>query len=93
MANRAWSAFPACSARGLCPECQRTRRRACCRDRAGGSRDRTDLEDGANGVAIWVHPADPAKSLILGAGGSGGLEVYGLDGALRQRIGDIEACM
>jgi 3-phytase len=48
-------------------------------------------EDGANGVAIWVHPDDAARSLILGAGGTGGLEVYGLDGALRQRIPDIEA--
>ena len=48
-------------------------------------------QDGANGVAIWVHPQDGAKSLILGAGGTGGLEVYGLDGALRQRIADIEA--
>ncbi len=50
-------------------------------------------EDGANGVAIWVHPQDGAKSLILGAGGTGGLEVYGLDGALRQRIGDLEATL
>ncbi len=48
-------------------------------------------QDGANGVAIWVHPEDGAKSLILGAGGTGGLEVYGLDGALKQRIADIEA--
>jgi 3-phytase len=48
-------------------------------------------QDGANGVAIWVHPEDGAKSVILGAGGTGGLEVYGLDGALKQRIGDIEA--
>jgi 3-phytase len=48
-------------------------------------------QDGANGVAIWVHPQDAARSLILGAGGTGGLEVYGLDGALRQRIDDIEA--
>ena len=48
-------------------------------------------QDGANGVAIWVHPEDGAKSLILGAAGTGGLEVYGLDGALRQRIADIEA--
>ncbi len=40
-------------------------------------------QDGANGVAIWVHPEDGAKSLILGAGGTGGLEVYGLDGALQ----------
>jgi 3-phytase len=48
-------------------------------------------EDGANGVAIWIHADDPTKSLILGAGGTGGLEVYGLDGALRQRIGEIES--
>jgi 3-phytase len=48
-------------------------------------------EDGANGVAIWVHPEDGAKSLTLGAGGTGGLEVYGLDGALRQRIAELEA--
>src|SRR5688572_32163482 len=47
-------------------------------------------EDGANGVAIWVHPEDSARSLILGAGGTGGLEVYGLDGALKQRVSDIE---
>ncbi len=48
-------------------------------------------QDGANAVAIWVHPTDGAQSLVLGAGGTGGLEVYGLDGALRQRISDIEA--
>jgi len=48
-------------------------------------------QDGANAVAIWVHPTDGAQSLVLGAGGTGGLEVYGLDGALRQRIDEIEA--
>jgi len=48
-------------------------------------------EDGANGVAIWVHPEDAARSLVLGAGGTGGLEVYGLDGTLKQRVSDIEA--
>ena len=48
-------------------------------------------EDGANGVAIWVHPVDAARSLILGAGGTGGLEVYGLDGVLKQRVSDFEA--
>lgn len=48
-------------------------------------------EDGANGVAIWVHPTDATQSLILGAGGTGGLEVYGLDGTLRQRIGELQA--
>lgn len=48
-------------------------------------------EDGANGVAIWVHPEDGTQSLVLGAGGTGGLEVYGLDGVLRQRLSEIEA--
>ena len=50
-------------------------------------------EDGANGVAIWVHPTDAPQSLILGAGGTGGLEVYGLDGTLRQRIAEMEASL
>jgi 3-phytase len=50
-------------------------------------------EDGANGVAIWVDPDDGAKSLILGAGGTGGLEVYGLDGALKQRLADTESSL
>jgi 3-phytase len=58
---------------------------------AAGAETAPTVKDGANGVAIWVHPADAARSLILGAAGSGGLEVYGLDGALRQRIADIEA--
>lgn len=57
---------------------------------AAGETEPTVL-DGANGVAIWVHPADPSQSLILGAAGSGGLEVYGLDGTRRQRIEGIEA--
>jgi 3-phytase len=51
------------------------------------------VQDGANGVAIWVNPADRSKSLILGAGGTGGLEVYGLDGALKQRVSEIEATL
>jgi len=49
------------------------------------------VQDGANGVAVWIHPTDPARSLVLGAGGTGGLEVYGLDGQRRQRIDDLEA--
>ncbi len=42
------------------------------------------LADGANDPAIWIDPNDPENSLILGAGGAGGLEVYSLDG---ERIG------
>jgi 3-phytase len=38
-----------------------------------------------------VDPQDASRSLILGAGGTGGLEVYGLDGSLKQRVSEIEA--
>lgn len=44
--------------------------------------------DGANDPAIWIDPADLANSLILGAGGAGGLEVYGLDGDRIASVGD-----
>jgi 3-phytase len=40
--------------------------------------------DGANGVAIWIHPIDPSQSLILGADDNEGLGVYDLDGKLLQ---------
>jgi 3-phytase len=39
--------------------------------------------------AIWVHPTDAARSLVLGTDKvetNGGLYVFGLDGSLRQRI-------
>ena len=48
-------------------------------------------EDAANDVALWVHPTDPSRSLLLGAGGTAGLEVFGLDGTSRQRIAEIQA--
>src|SRR3954462_1238659 len=35
----------------------------------------------ADDPAIWVHPSDPSKSLVLGDDKGGGLCVYGLDGA------------
>ena len=38
----------------------------------------------ADDPAIWVEPADPAQSLILGTDKTQGLFVYGLDGAVRQ---------
>jgi 3-phytase len=38
--------------------------------------------DAADDPAIWVHPDDPAKSLILGTDKKDGLNVYGLDGRL-----------
>jgi 3-phytase len=48
-------------------------------------------QDAAKDVAFWLHPTDPSRSLVLGAGGSAGLEAFGLDGAARQRISDIQA--
>lgn len=43
--------------------------------------------------AIWVHPTDPARSLILGTDKierAGGLFVFGLDGTLRQTIAPLD---
>lgn len=42
--------------------------------------------DSMDDPAIWVHPTSPAESLIIGNDKQGALEVYGLDGARRQRI-------
>jgi 3-phytase len=42
--------------------------------------------DAADDPAIWVHPSDPAKSLILGTDKGGGLHVYELDGSELQVI-------
>src|SRR5688572_2492120 len=91
MTHRAWlialtAALAACSQKAPAPDAQP----AVVTVAAAGETAPT-AEDGANGVAIWVHPEDAAQSLVLGAGGTGGLEVYGLDGALKQRVADIEA--
>lgn len=44
--------------------------------------------------AIWVHPTDPSRSLIIGtvkvAAPAGALVVYGLDGQIRQTISGID---
>ncbi len=37
-------------------------------------------EDAADDPAIWVHPEDPDRSLVLGTNKKGGLEVYDLRG-------------
>jgi 3-phytase len=49
------------------------------------------LQDAASDVAIWIHPTDPARSLVLGAGGTAGLETFDLRGALVQRFDSLEA--
>lgn len=43
--------------------------------------------------AVWVHPTDPARSLILGTDKIervGGLYAFGLDGTLRQTIAPLD---
>ena len=42
--------------------------------------------DSADDPAIWVNPADPAQSLILGTNKQEGLVVFALDGSERQRL-------
>ena len=44
--------------------------------------------DAADDPAIWIHPTDPAMSLILGTDKRGGLAVYDLDGAEVQYLAD-----
>lgn len=40
----------------------------------------------ADDPAIWVHPSDPARSLVIGTLKSGGLGVYDLEGRRVQRV-------
>ena len=44
--------------------------------------------DAADTPAIWVHPTDAGKSLVLGTDKKGALIVYDLDGRERQRASD-----
>jgi 3-phytase len=56
---------------------------------------RTDpVHDDPDDPAIWIHPSDPARSLILGTNKvkapDGGVVVFGLDGKTRQTIAGID---
>jgi 3-phytase len=42
--------------------------------------------DSVDDPAIWVNPANPAASLVIGNNKKGALEVYDLNGDLRQKI-------
>lgn len=42
--------------------------------------------DRADDPALWVHPTDTSRSLILGSNKKAGVYVYGLDGKERQRL-------
>ena len=52
------------------------------------------VSDDPDDPAIWVHPTDPARSLIIGtnkvAAPSGAIVVYGLDGRIRQTISGLD---
>jgi 3-phytase len=42
--------------------------------------------DAADDPAIWIHPDDPGRSLVLGTDKKGGLHAYTLDGRPKQLI-------
>ena len=42
--------------------------------------------DAADDPAVWIHPSDPALSLILGTDKGGGLHAYGMDGSELQVV-------
>ncbi len=42
--------------------------------------------DAMDDPAIWVHPTDPSRSLLMGNDKGGGFETYDLDGSLVQRL-------
>ncbi len=42
--------------------------------------------DAADDPAIWIHPSDPARSLVIGTDKKGGLHAYSLDGRDRQLV-------
>src|SRR5215217_5343493 len=44
--------------------------------------------DAADDPAIWVHPTDPARSLIIGTDKKQGLDVYDLGGKRVQTLPD-----
>ncbi|WP_257546528.1 phytase [Sphingopyxis sp. DBS4] len=44
--------------------------------------------DAADDPAIWINPADPAQSVVIGTQKQSGLYVYGLDGKVLQYLPD-----
>lgn len=44
--------------------------------------------DAADDPAIWINPADPAQSVVIGTQKQSGLYVYGLDGKILQFLPD-----
>ena len=48
-------------------------------------------EDGANDPRVWLHPEDAAQSLIIAAAGTGGAEIYDLQGKRVQVVDKVTA--
>jgi len=52
------------------------------------------VTDDADDPAIWLHPTDPSRSVIIGtnkvAAPNGALVVFGLDGRIRQTVAGID---
>jgi len=52
------------------------------------------VSDDPDDPAVWVHPSEPARSLIVGtnkvAAPAGALVVFGLDGKIRQTISGLD---
>jgi 3-phytase len=44
--------------------------------------------DAADDPALWIHPQDPALSLILGTDKQGGLHAYNMDGSEHELVSD-----
>ncbi|HEY6223395.1 MAG TPA: phytase [Gemmatimonadales bacterium] len=44
--------------------------------------------DAADDPAIWIHPRDPAQSLVLGTDKRGGLHAYNMDGSEQQLLAE-----
>src|SRR5213595_2256755 len=44
--------------------------------------------DAADDPAVWIHPQDPAMSLILGTDKLGGLHSYNMDGSDHQVVSE-----
>lgn len=47
-----------------------------------------NADDAADDPAVWIHPSDPALSLMIATDKQAGLLVYDTDGNLLQSIGD-----
>jgi 3-phytase len=91
MRNHAWFVLPLAALAACSRPSSETTAEQALPSVAAAAETAPTAQDGANGVAVWINPTDGAGSLVLGAGGTGGLEVYGLDGSLKQRVSEIEA--